>query len=1150
MPEFDIKLNYSDGGLSENLKEQSGLYEKLTAKAKEYGENSSKANRAIGLSLNDLEVKAKAALGEFAKKNQTFTDLKKNAAEVALAIAKSGASGDKLIQLLQRVETAKVTGLAIDINNIEGEFHELISQLEITDAQLDFLVKNIQSVSEELVSISTQKATDGLKEAANAANEFSNELRDLSGQNLKEMRDRLDQLALSGDTSSDEFKQLAQDVGLFQARITQVDREVQLYSKSTDALSTALGELEDRMYDLALNGQQNTKEFKDLRDQVVRMKTAIVDVDKQVDRFVDKKSSLASFSEGVQLVGAAFQFTEGVTAAFGEENEELQKSLLRLNGVMAITSSIEQARNILIEQARTKTGLYAVATTTFSLAQKASNVAMGAAVGLKKLFTGQLKLEAVTTGAAAAAHVVYNAVVGKSTGVMKLFRIALASTGVGLLVIGIAALVANWDKLNSSMGFFNKLANAAKGVVAGLMTGLSGVGNVIATLFTGGGVSGAIAAAKKLGQDMGKAANDAFAKANQADKNKSIADFTDGLVAQQKKRLDLIKAQGKETGTLQSSILQNELVSLKLRGAKTEEIEEKQHELAISIAEREREQAEKRQEARQKANEAAQKAREKELELQQKYKDEILKLNDEITNAQRANALGNIDDTTTDGKLEKLELQKKYDEEDLKRREEQSLKIARSLEERTKVIELYNDLELYMEKEYEQERIKVIKEGRQAEIEEAKRIEEEILKDKENAIKSKIDKDRKASEQNLEIYLAEIDRKIKYGDLEAEEKDKLEREKLEITKRYLIAQRQLLGLNNPESTALTEQIKDIEAQLNYMDKNVAPRFKSIGEKIEDYMKDAFNINDDQIEALKEGFSALKDEVLGLVQSGFEAEIAAIDASIKAREDKISELEDLIQEEFERKEAGDSNYYDSLVAQKAKEEELLKQENAKKTEIQKTQLKVEAGIAAAQQVQALITAVANITKDGSKLGIFGIPLIAAGIISLFAIYRNFRAQAKSLGQTAYKGGKISDYLEPGQTAKSDRPGYGRGHKVEGTNLSIGADEYLINAVTTSKNIDFLDRLNDGEWDNVNLSRLMDSMPDRSKIINIYEKNEISSKTSILSEKQVRQIIQEQTDKILEADRRRPIIVNKPNGDTEIVTYTKSGAKKVKVLKKTA
>jgi hypothetical protein len=166
------------------------------------------------------------------------------------------------------------------------------------------------------------------------------------------------------------------------------------------------------MYDLALAGKQDTEEFKQLRDQVVKMKTAIVDVDNQVDRFVDKKSGFQSFADGVQLVGAAFQLAEGYTAVFGEENQELQESLIRLNGIMAITSSIEQARNILIEQARTKTGLYAVATNVLTASQTA-----------------------------------YNVVVGTSTGALKLFRIALAATGIGLLIIALGALFTNFDKV-------------------------------------------------------------------------------------------------------------------------------------------------------------------------------------------------------------------------------------------------------------------------------------------------------------------------------------------------------------------------------------------------------------------------------------------------------------------------------------------------------------------------------------------------------------------------------------------------------------------------------------------------------------------------------------------------------------------------------
>ena len=63
----------------------------------------------------------------------------------------------------------------------------------------------------------------------------------------------------------------------------------------------------------------------------------------------------------------------------------------------------------------------------------------------------------------------YAAVVGTSTGAMKAFRIALAATGVGLLVIGLIALVENFDKvkraLENSIPGFKTVSNAIGDVV-------------------------------------------------------------------------------------------------------------------------------------------------------------------------------------------------------------------------------------------------------------------------------------------------------------------------------------------------------------------------------------------------------------------------------------------------------------------------------------------------------------------------------------------------------------------------------------------------------------------------------------------------------------------------------------------------------------
>ena len=66
------------------------------------------------------------------------------------------------------------------------------------------------------------------------------------------------------------------------------------------------------------------------------------------------------------------------------------------------------------------------------------------AVEATALFTKSEKAKAIVTA-------ISTTVIGTSTGAMKAFRIALAATGVGLLVIGLGLLIANFDKVKNAV---------------------------------------------------------------------------------------------------------------------------------------------------------------------------------------------------------------------------------------------------------------------------------------------------------------------------------------------------------------------------------------------------------------------------------------------------------------------------------------------------------------------------------------------------------------------------------------------------------------------------------------------------------------------------------------------------------------------------
>ena len=66
----------------------------------------------------------------------------------------------------------------------------------------------------------------------------------------------------------------------------------------------------------------------------------------------------------------------------------------------------------------------------------------------QKLYQTQVKGNSIATKAAAVAQKAYALAVGTSTGGMKLFRLALISTGIGAIVVGLGLLIANFDKVS------------------------------------------------------------------------------------------------------------------------------------------------------------------------------------------------------------------------------------------------------------------------------------------------------------------------------------------------------------------------------------------------------------------------------------------------------------------------------------------------------------------------------------------------------------------------------------------------------------------------------------------------------------------------------------------------------------------------------
>lgn len=107
-------------------------------------------------------------------------------------------------------------------------------------------------------------------------------------------------------------------------------------------LTASIGELEDQLYQMALEGKKGTEEFNLLAQEAGRLKKTL----QQVDMEVDGLSMTTANKLGGALGGvtAGFELVQGAMGAMGAESEKVQEALLKVQSAMAIAQGVQGIR--------------------------------------------------------------------------------------------------------------------------------------------------------------------------------------------------------------------------------------------------------------------------------------------------------------------------------------------------------------------------------------------------------------------------------------------------------------------------------------------------------------------------------------------------------------------------------------------------------------------------------------------------------------------------------------------------------------------------------------------------------------------------------------------------------------------------------------
>ena len=198
-----------------------------------------------------------------------------------------------------------------------------------------------------------------------------------------------------------------------------IEEKFEKLNTTLDTTTTTFGEMSQAIEaykTIALNAGRESPVGKEALARAAELKDKIADLDREVDNLANDGRNLQAALQIGASVTAGYQAFAGVTALVGDENEELMQTMVKLQAAQSVLTNIEQIR-----------------------------------LNLEKESFLMIKAKAIQTKLLTAATWAYNLAVGGGAKVMKLFRLALISTGIGALVVLVGYLISKWDDWKDSI---------------------------------------------------------------------------------------------------------------------------------------------------------------------------------------------------------------------------------------------------------------------------------------------------------------------------------------------------------------------------------------------------------------------------------------------------------------------------------------------------------------------------------------------------------------------------------------------------------------------------------------------------------------------------------------------------------------------------
>ncbi len=311
-----------------------------------------------------------------------------------------------------------------------------------TSAQIDAYnkqnVTGTTSLGKSIESLATASKTLDKSIIGGAYKDYLKQIQAQLGLTSKELvtyiqnaRQAAQQAIFSAQTD-DEVKELTLSIEVMNEKLKDLGvSEFQTESK-VSSLRTQLRQMREELASL----QEGTPEFEALRQKAGELDDKIKDLNATISHTGSDTKNLDGLISLASGVAGGFAAAQGAAALFGDENEDLQKALLKVNAAMSILQGLQQVQNVLQKESAASILLNAGARGTQTAAVAAETVAETAnAAATEAVAVAEGEQAVAATGATAA-----------QTGL----NTAMSLNPVGIVIVAVLALVEAYKALTSA----------------------------------------------------------------------------------------------------------------------------------------------------------------------------------------------------------------------------------------------------------------------------------------------------------------------------------------------------------------------------------------------------------------------------------------------------------------------------------------------------------------------------------------------------------------------------------------------------------------------------------------------------------------------------------------------------------------------------